>query len=173
MVDTNADGNEVLHTIPLVQRNADGFRDDANTINEDWARPADTALDGNRKEVQRFAYDAATDEEVAAKVKAKAVPFGGRIDPFAVVDQAPQRTYLPKAGTALATSTTVGAAPVRVLTQFEAAQALTAKGLKLNAELIATLRTLHPEGVPEDQLQALHARLTVRTGLKVVNGGVL
>ena len=173
VADTDADGNEVLHSIGLVARNEVGFREDANTIGEDFARPADTVLDTNRKEVHRFAYDAATDEEANAKVRAKATPFGGRIDPFAVVDQAPVRTYLPKAGTALATTTTVGAVPVRVLTQFEAAQALTVKGLQMNAELVSTLRTLHPEGVPEDQLDALHARLTVRSGLKVVNGGTV
>lgn len=173
VVYNDADGAEVLHSISLVVRDDAGFRVDANTINEEWARPADTALDANRKEVQRFAYDAQTDEEVDAKVKAKAVPFGGRIDPMAVIDQAPQRTFMPRTGTQMVSGTSVASAPARVLTQFEAAQALTAKGLTLNAELIATLRTLHPDGVPEDQLDALYARLTVRSGLKVVNGGAL
>ena len=46
-------------------------------------------------------------------------------------------------------------------------------GLTLNAELVATLKTLHPDGVPEDQLDALFARLSVRRGLRVVNGGSL
>ncbi len=62
---------------------------------------------------------------------------------------------------------------VRTLTQFEAAQALVAKGMTLNAELIATLKNQYEDGVPEDQLDALHARLTVRGGLRVVNGGVV
>lgn len=62
---------------------------------------------------------------------------------------------------------------VRVLTQFEAAGELARMGLPMSRELVATLCTLHHDGVPEDQLQALHARLTVRSGLKVVNGGVV
>ncbi|MDD5028490.1 MAG: transposase [Rhodoferax sp.] len=62
---------------------------------------------------------------------------------------------------------------VRTLTQFEAAQALVARGMTLNAELVATLKTQYPDGVPEDQLDALHARLTVRGGLRVVNGGAV
>lgn len=175
VVSTDADGNEVLHTIPAVVRGADGFRVDAPVINEGFARPADTALDANRKEVQRFAYDARTDEEAEARAKAKVLPLGGRVDPFAVIDQAPQRTYLPRTGTQMVSTTqvpSITAAP-KLLTQFEAASALVAMGMTMSRELSASLRTLYPDGVPEDQLQALHARLTVRKGLKVVNGGAV
>lgn len=170
---TDANGHELLHSVPLVVRTQDGFRDDANTIGEEYARPADTALETNRKEVERFAYDAATDEEAAAKRKAGAVPFASRIDPFKVIDQAPQRTYLPLRGAAMVPTVTTSLTPlpVKLLTQFQAAQSLVAMGLELNAELVATLRSLHPDGVPEDQLEALQARLTVRTGLRVVAGG--
>lgn len=173
VVYNDAEGNEVLHTIPLVARDDAGFRVDANTINEAWTRPADTVLDTNRKEVQRFVYGAETDAEMQAKLKAKALPFAGRIDPMAVIEQAPERLFMPRLGTPMVSSTSVTAAPARVLSQFEAAQALTTKGLTLTAELIATLRNVHPDGVPEDQLDALHARLRVRGGLKVVNGGAL
>ena len=31
-------------------RNDAGFREDGNTIGEDWARPADTQLEANRKD---------------------------------------------------------------------------------------------------------------------------
>lgn len=169
----DADGNELLHSIPVITKDDAGFSEQANTIGEDYARPADTRLETHRKEVERFAYDAVTDEEAAAKRKAGATPFGGRIDPFKVIEQAPQRTFLPKRGAELvaAVSTRSTPLPVRVLTQFEAAQALVAKGMTLNAELVATLKNLHGDGVPEDELDALHARLTVRTGLRVVNGG--
>ncbi|MDP3652436.1 MAG: integrase [Rhodoferax sp.] len=169
----DGDGNELLHSVPVVLRNEDGFREDANTIGEDYGRPADTVLETHRKEVQRFAYEAQTDEAAEAKRKAGAVPFGGRIDPYKVIEQAPQRTYLPKAGVDIATGTTTRSTPlpVRMLSQFEAAQALKDRGVAMNKELVATLRSLHPEGVPEDQLDALEARLTVRGGLRVVAGG--
>lgn len=171
VVDTGADGNEALHTIPLVVRNEAGFRADGNVIGEDWARPADTALDGNRKEVERFAMDATTDEEAEAKRKAKTVPFGGRIDPFKVIEQAPERIFLPRRGTELATTVTTTQAAARVLSQFEAAKALAARGVAMSPELVATLRHSWPEGVPEDQLDDLQARLTVRAGLRMVAGG--
>lgn len=172
VVDTDADGNETLHTIPLVARDDAGFRIDANTIGEDWKRPAATALDGNRKEVDRFAMDAATDEEADAKRRAKAVPFGGRIDPLKVIDQAPERTFMPRRGTDLApTVVTTGAVPERVFTPFETAAELRRMGLEMTREITANLRAWHPEGVREGELAALYARLTVRTGLRVVAGG--
>jgi len=170
----DADGNEVLHSIPLVGRDTSGnFREDANVIGEDFASPADTILEANRKEVHRFAYDAATDTEADAK-KAKGVtPFSSRIDPYKVIDQAPERTYLAKRGSDLVTTTTTSMTPlpVRMLSQFEAANALVKLGMTLSAELVATLKNQYPDGVPEDQIGALHDRLTVRSGLRVVNGG--
>lgn len=173
VVDTDADGNEVLHSIPLVVRNEAGFRDDANVIDESWERPADTQLEANRKEVERFAMDASTDAEAEAKRKAKAVPFGGRIDPGKVIDQAPERTFMPRRGTDLAPSTTTSrtAMPIRVLSPFEAAVELGRLGVTMSREKTSQLRTWYPDGVPEDQLQALHDRLTVRASLRVVAGG--
>ena len=173
VVDQDADGNEVLYSVPLVLRNEAGFREDGNVIGEDWARPADTALEGNRREVERFAMDASSDAEAEAKRRAKATPFGGRIDPGKVIDQAPERTWLPRTGTDLATSTSTSAAamPIRTLSQFEAAAELRKAGLEMTREMVMSLRTWYPDGVPEGELDALQARLTVRTSLRVVAGG--
>lgn len=171
VVDTDAEGNEVLHSIPLVVRDEAGFRSDANVIGEDWKRPADTQLEANRKEVDRFAYDAATDSEVDAKRKAKAVPFGGRIDPGKVIDQAPERTFLPRRGTDLQTTVSTQKAPARVLNTFEAAAELVRMGVTMTRETSAQVRAWYPDGIPEDELQDLQARLTVRSGLRVVAGG--
>jgi len=171
VVDVDADGNEVLHSIPLVARGEAGFREDANVIGEDWARPADTALEGNRKEVERFAMDASSQDEVDAKRKQNATPFGGRIDPFKVIEQAPDRTWMPRKGTELVPATSTRAAAARVLTQFEAAKALATRGVPMSRELTALLRREFEAGVPEDQLDALQARFTVRAGLRVVAGG--
>lgn len=171
VVDQDADGNEVLHSIPLVARDDAGFRVDGNVIGEDWKRPADTQLEANRKEVDRFAYDATTDAEAEAKRKAKAVPFGGRIDPGKVIDQAPERTFLPRRGTDLQTTVSTNKTPARLLSPFEAAAELVRLGVTMTREASAQVRAWYPEGVPEDQLQDLQARLTVRSGLRVVAGG--
>ncbi|WP_225608633.1 integrase [Comamonas sp. CMM01] len=172
VVDVDTDGNELLHSVPVVIRDDAGFRTDANVIGEDWSRPADTALDLNRKEVELLAYDASTQEELDAKRKAKAVPFGGRIDPYKPMDQAPARTFLPKRGTDLTPAvTTAGSAPVRQLSPFEAAAELRRMGLEMTRERASQLRSWYPDGVPEDEMQALYERFTLRGQLRVVAGG--
>lgn len=171
VVDRNAEGNEQLHLVPVVARDDAGFRVDANVIGEDWKRPADTVLDANRKEVERFTWDAATQQEAEARRKANAIPFGGRIDPYKPIEQAPERTFLPRRGTALEPGVRVTQAAPEVLPVFKAAQAMAARGVPMSSELVATIRHLHPEGVPEDELDALAARLQTRSGLRLVQGG--
>lgn len=68
-------------------------------------------------------------------------------------------------------TTTRTAAPARVLSLFEVAAELARRGVAMSADRNAQVRTWHPDGVPEDQLDALQARLTVRAGLRVVAGG--
>lgn len=172
VVDTDAEGNELLISVPVVVRDDAGFREDGNVIGEDWARPADTQLDTNRKEVSMAAYDASTLEELEAKRKAKALPFSGRIDPYKVIEQAPDRTFIPKRGTELVTNvTTSNTATTRVLNAFETAKALQGMGMSMDREKSSQLRAWYPEGVPEDQLQAVYDRLTMRGQLRVVAGG--
>lgn len=167
------DGNELLHSVPEVQRDDAGFAEGANVIGEGYASRADTVLETNRKEVKRLAYDSTTDEEADAKAKAGATPFASRIDPFKVIDQAPERTYLPKRGAELVTTTTTASTPVpaRVLTPFEASAWLRNAGVDMDRTKAGQVRAWFPDGVPEDQLADLQARLTVRTGLRVVAGG--
>lgn len=173
VVYTDTEGNETLHSVPVVERDDAGFRVDGNVIGEDWKRHADTVLDTNRKEVERTIYDAANQEEVDAARKAKAIPFGGRIDPYKPMEQAPERTFLPRQGVELAPLVTTNSTPlpVRTLNTFETASELRRMGLDLSREKVAQIQSWYPEGVPEDQLQALLDRLTVRAGLRVVAGG--
>jgi hypothetical protein len=170
----DADGHEVLHTAPLVVRNEAGFREDGNVIGEDYSAMADTQLETNRKEVERFAYEATTDEEAEAKRKAGVVPFGGRIDPFKVIEQTPERTFMPKRGNELVPDVTTSrtAAVDKVLTGFDLAAALADAGQEMNREVNARVAALYPDGVPESELPALIARLSVRAGLRIVGGDV-
>lgn len=171
VVETDVDGNEVLHAVPLVQRGDDGFRVDGNVIGEDWKRPADTVLEHNRREVERTAMEAATDAEAEAKRKAKALPFGGRIDPLKVIELAPERTFLPRRGVDLVPAVATTKPPAPVLGHFAVATELSQRGVAMTPELNAQVRAWYPDGVPEDQLDDLQQRLTARPGLRVVNGG--
>jgi hypothetical protein len=81
---------------------------------------------------------------------------------------------MPKRGADLVTTTTTSAMvqPVRTLSGFDLAQALVDLGVKMSRETNATIAELYGDaGVPEDQLDALKARLSVRAGLRVVAGG--
>lgn len=168
IVDTDADGNEVLHTVPQVERTDGNFRADAPVIGEDYARPADTLADRNRKLVERVAMDASTDDDAAQKRKARGASFGGRIDPGAVLDATPVPTYLPRQSTELAPNVATIDRSVRVLSHFEAATELLRRGVSLTAERHQQIAVWHPEGVPETDIDALQHRLTVRAGLRVV-----
>jgi len=152
-------GNEVLHTVPEVARNDAGFRLDANVIGEDWRRPAATVADTHRKEVLRVMMDAPTDAEAEARQKAKTLPFGGRIDPYKPIEQAPQKTYLPRQGTELTLATTPSApAVVLVDTVTAMLQVVAGIGRNLSAEEHAFFTARYAGGVPEDQVKAVIAQ---------------
>lgn len=171
LVQHDAEGQEVLIPVPEAKLGAHGFRDSAALIGREMKSLPDTVASTNRKLVERLATGTETDEAAAAARKAKALPFGGAIDPYAHHEPAlPTFAVLPRRGTELDTATRVAQAAPELLTHFEAAKALVGKGVAMSPELVATLKNLHPEGVPEDQVDDLVARMTVRAGLRVVGG---
>ena len=175
VVTFDAEGNEVLQRVAHVPRNAAGFRTDGkgNVIGEDWARNKDTLADTNRKLLERMAMGADTDTQAAASRKAKALPFGGQIDPYKHITDTPGTTWLPKRGTPLQPTTRVAAAAEQVLTLFEAAAQLVRRGVAMTPERNAQVAAWHPTGVPESALDELVHRLAVRATLRVVGGGSL
>lgn len=169
VVQCDADGRETLTPVPAVERNDAGFRLDAPVIGEEWARQADTRADTNRKAVERVAMDADTDAEAEARRKAKALPFGGRIDPWKEIEQTDLPTFIPRRGTGLDVTTQTTAAAA-VLTHFEAATELLRQGVSLDPEKNRQIAAWYPDGVPETEISNLAQRLTVRAGLRVVGG---
>jgi len=173
VVDTDADGHELLHSIPVVARDDAGFRLDGNVIGEDYKRHADTLVDVNRKAIELTAMDATTQAEAEAKRRAKALPFGGRIDPFKPIEQAEVPTYLPRHGNAMVPAVTTArtAMAPRLLNGFDAAAELVRMGVPMTRERNAQVAQWYPEGVPEAELPDLQHRLTMRASLRMVAGG--
>lgn len=169
----DADGHEQLLEVPELIKDEGGFTQEAAHIAHEYKRPADTQADTNRKALERMVMGAETDEAAQKARKAKALPFGGRIDPYAHLDDVPQIPMLPRASTPLAPAvTTASTVPERVLTVFEAAQELRNRhDVEMTRERYQQISAWHPEGVPESQLPELAARLQRRSGLRVVNGG--
>ena len=172
IVDRDGNGREVLHPAALVRRNEAGFAVTANIIGEEYRRAPRTLADAHREEVELAATDSATLAEAAAKRKARAPSFGGRIDPTKGLDEATANTaYIPRAGKALDITARITAAPERVLSRFELARALVDRGVEMTPERHAQVGAWHPEGVPESALDDLVRRLTTRPTLRVVAGG--
>ena len=99
LVITDAEGFEVFHVIEKVQRNALGFREDADVIGESYSRFVDTPVQRNAKDIEMLTMGAATLEDAAAARKGKALPFNGALDPYKPVTDTVLPTYMPRRGT--------------------------------------------------------------------------
>ena len=170
VLDTDADGHEVLIEIPEIEKNEHGFGVDAALMGREMKSQPDTLADTNRKLVERLATGTDTDEAAAAARKAKVLPLGGTFAPYAHHADVPDVALLPRRGVELATKLRTTSAPERLLTVFEAATALVDAGVEMTRDKRAQIAAWHPDGVPEGELDALQARLMVRAGLRVVGG---
>lgn len=175
-------GQDAKHVDVAPERAFDAFGRplSATVLGEEHRSAPHSAAQQAAKQIAEATYGPGTSLEDAEQLKAKNVrPFqhlnGGKgVVAHTHLGKAdlPSRLLpeaLPLQTADLAAQRSVHAA--RVLSQFEAAAWLTANGVPPSPERHASVRAWHPEGVPEDQLEALKQRLTVRGGLRVVAGG--
>lgn len=175
VVGHDADGRQVFYVIEPVEVDTWGFATTAPVIGERYARPADTPAQTAAKAVERLLMGADTDAAAAESRKAKALPFGGVIDPWRHMDEANAAapTYLPKRGTALETPLR-GVAAGRSEITVPSRMAVEAPRLSLvelaarlrerapagwSAALYQQLAALYPDGAPESDLPTIAARL--------------
>lgn len=159
IVGFDADGNEELHSAPLIERDDAGFRADAKVIDEGYAKHADTLADTNRKLIERTIMEAPTDAAAQAARKAKTLPFGGRIDPLREARETVLPAAIGKRGELLVVGTKT--APVEI-PRLDAVSAMLrlvgAIGRHLSADEHAFFKARYADGVPEDQIDALIAQ---------------
>ncbi len=170
VVATGADGHEVFHVVPVVERDEHGFAEDAVVIGEGFKQHAETPAQVARKEAEKLAMGAETEAEVAAARKAKAIPFGGQLKPYQHIDDAQLPTFMPRRGTEHElVAPTVEVPP---MTHVAAAKLLRPRVPNWSAESLAWLKSNYPDGVPEERLDAIVAELNrpARPGLRVVGG---
>jgi hypothetical protein len=170
VVMTGADGHEVFHVVPAVVRDEYGFDVQAAVIGESFKRAAETPAQVAKKEAEKLATGAETEAEVVAARKAKAVPFGGELKPYQHIDDAQLPAFMPKRGTEH--ELVAPRVELRPLSHVEAAKQLRAKVAGWDAEKMAWLKGRYPEGVPEEQLEAIAAEMNrpARPVLSVVGG---
>lgn len=157
-----ADGRECFHVVDAIQRDEYGFRADAAVIGESFKplahTPAQVAL--GRIEQLVTGTDSVTAAESARKTKA--LPFGGRLDPYKPLNDADLPIFIPRRGTAHELIAPIVELPM--LTHFEAAKLLKprveANGGSWSAARLKWLQQRYPEGIPQDALSAIVAELT-------------
>lgn len=169
---TNDEGRDTWYTLEPLETDRYGFTSASVPLGE-YRPHAATQVDDNRRRVERVAMDAATDEEAEQKRKAKALPFGGRIDPYKSLREAPEMTFLPRRGEKLDVAVPdVQPAPqfadrpyerpqfaVRMLGHVELAQHLRGQLPEWTAVHYAALVRGWPQGATEDDLEAIARRL--------------
>ncbi|AZE35254.1 Phage transposase [Pseudomonas chlororaphis subsp. aureofaciens] len=152
------DGREQFHVIDRIGIDQFGFAETSATIGEQYKRHAETPAQVSRKVLEQIATGTTSEADAEAARKAKAVPFGGLIDPHKHVSDTVLPTYMPRRGTSLnVNAPTVEVAP---LSHVEAAKLLRPRlGNLWTAETFGWLQQRYPEGVPEEQLDAVEAEL--------------
>lgn len=158
---------------PLVLTDG-GFRADAAVIGEEYKAPADTPATANAKALDKLAMGADTLQEAEAARKAKALPLGGRIDPYAHQEQVLEKSrvqHLPRRGQQLDYNRME--VTEQKLNLVEAAKVLKPRIEAAGKDWPQALAWLHEhysDGVPSDAIDGIVAELT-KPKLRIVKTG--
>ena len=175
-----ADGQErYIEVTPVREFDAFGRPLDNVVIGDAYRRAPTTAAEAAQAQLAAVAWGEGTTREQAEEHKRKnARPFARLNDGRGAVahshlgQQDMPARLLPEAKpvqTAAISDLRAAQQVARPIPIFAAAQQLAAQGVAMGAERFALLGQWYPEGqVPEDQIEALRQRLTVRAGLRVV-----
>ncbi|EFE8096560.1 transposase family protein, partial [Escherichia coli] len=97
----NDEGFETFHVINAIQKDELWqYSTSAPVIGEEYRQLPETITRTNRDEVEQHTYGTASREETDAAKKDKALPFGGRFNPYLDIERDDHPAYLPKRGQA-------------------------------------------------------------------------
>ncbi|HIB9675006.1 TPA: integrase [Escherichia coli] len=172
----NDEGFETFHVINAIQKDELWqYSTSAPVIGEEYRQLPETVTRTNRDEVEQHTYGTASREETDAAKKDKALPFGGRFNPYLDIERDDHPAYLPKRGQA--SDVRGPRTEQRPMTHVEAAKALRDKfssdGLTWTPEHYRQLTAQYPDGVPEAALDEVMATLTTparSSVISIVNG---
>ncbi|MFE8150174.1 DDE-type integrase/transposase/recombinase [Brenneria goodwinii] len=172
---TGEDGHDLFFLVDEVVKNALGFADSAAVIGERYQARPDTPAQTAAKQIEQLITGTDNATDAAAARKAKALPFGGELDPYKHIDDSTLPTFMPRRGQA--SEVRGPRVEQRPLTHVEAAKTLrerfAARNQAWTAHHFRQLSVLYPNGVQADQLEeAADALLKPVSGnvINVVNG---
>lgn len=154
-------GEQTWHVVEPMQTDEHGFRAGAAVWGDEMRTAAHTDIDRTRNRMQREAYRTGdglpTLKEADAKRRAHAQAYAGVVDAFADVAATQVPTYLPRRATLV--DMPQRSVQARRITVVEACRLLRARlGGAYTPQVYADVQAQYPDGVPEDQIDALAAR---------------
>ncbi|MCT2386825.1 integrase catalytic domain-containing protein [Erwinia pyrifoliae] len=168
---TGEDGHEMFFLVDEVKKNEFGFAESAAVFGESHKAVADTPAQTAAKEIEQLVTGTLNATDAAAARKAKALPFGGRLDPYKHIDDATLPTYMPRRGQA--SEVRGPRVEQHPLTHVEAAKVLrekfTASGHKWTPEHYRQLMAQYPDGIPENTLDEVMVALVSPTRNRVIS----
>ncbi|WP_420598612.1 hypothetical protein [Neptuniibacter sp.] len=152
-------GHEVFHVVNKVLKTEYGFAENAPVFGESYSSMADTESQKAKAAIEQMMTGTETQSEAEAARKRKELPLGGRYQPYKQLDDANLPTFMPRRGTEHDLNLPTLALPP--LTHVQAAKKLRQRmGAQWKPEHFEWLQRTYPEGVAEDQLDAIVAELT-------------
>ncbi|WP_088158734.1 DDE-type integrase/transposase/recombinase [Achromobacter xylosoxidans] len=151
-------GQDVYHVLERVVKDEFGQVASAPVIGEGYQRHADTPVQEALKSIELLTTGADTLEQAEAVRKARALPFGGQIDPFKHINEAQIPDTMPRRGTAHdLVAPTVQLPP---LTIIQAVKQIKGHFAAWSSAHYAWLQENYQEGVPADDLERVAAELS-------------
>ncbi|MBF0802928.1 MULTISPECIES: DDE-type integrase/transposase/recombinase [unclassified Neisseria] len=171
----DAQGNEIWQPVTALEFNEFGFREDAARLGSEYKAPAETPAQKARKEQEKLATGAATLAEAEAKRKGKALPFGGRIDPYKHQEDtlaARNTLYIERQGSQMDYNRMEVAE--QVLSKVEMAKLLKPRIEAAGGnwkQALTLIQKQYPDGVAASQLDAVFNQLKTAGRLKLHKTG--
>lgn len=152
-------GEETWTSCPPLEIGIDGIRVDAAISGEGFNPLPDTIVDTNRKSLMKEVYGADTLRDAKKAKYGRTPAFLGEVDPFAPEARAVLPSFLPKRGTQIDVINPLQA-EIKPYTHVAAiGWAYSRLRRPLTAEENALVRETWPDGVPEEELETMLARI--------------
>lgn len=167
---TDENGYEAYYIIPEVVEDEFGFDSEAAVFGESYKAAPSTVTQKAKAAIEKIMTGTATTDEAEAARKAKAIPLGGKLDPYKPLTDAQLPTFMPKRGTEHTLKTPEVITPT--LTHLQMAKLLRDRmGEAWQPEMFKVIQQQYPQGATEDVLPAVEQTLlNPRPVLKAVGG---
>ncbi|HGB3471647.1 TPA: integrase [Salmonella enterica subsp. diarizonae serovar 61:l,v:z35] len=172
IVTEGEDGWDKFYECPVADFiEGDFFRTDSCVIGEEYRALPETKAQKNLKEVEMLIADSDTPVKPEEIRKRKTLPFGGRFKPLTALDNEYHPDYIPVKGED--SPLTRRQLDILPLTHVQAAMALRTKlkaqGREWNPGWYQYLVDHYPDGIPEEQLDAVTQALLAMSDSVVVS----